>query len=733
MRIQTANIIVSTDGDLLTRAISEGTSYAAAVKSLAEEGALLFDSNSNPNFLSFTTTMLEGKSQGELKFIDPRQEFEARFLTNSVSQNLSRITPKIGEREPDLADGLSNQDTSNSLKDIKDLSEKKKAGLQKQRDLFSIYIAFGTGDSFDDWSAPMKYFIEGISLDVSKARQITLTLAHSPQDISGGGNQINQLSNDIVLQGRSKPILFENEIKNDVDHAKVYTPWLTPLEDQSKDQKLDIHYLVCDTIKSLAQNATRNKNVIVLLPNIQKYCSRVLQESRELSLIDNPTSKTTRNYIGGLAKSEVASINQDKQLKRMARLETFLDSALGNFGMTITQLELAKANLAALRLALPPGTIQPFVNAEKAPATKERLEQFYNNRQFYATIDVANAGSEPDGREAIMSVLDSVRSSMNGDYLPKWTFYTENNLYLTNLWASLAEKYPLFKDIEKDSPVTVIGDQELISKFLFGDLDLQDSDSDSTDDFKFLLSTVDYLTIASNKFNKATRKASRRVRTISDIPDEFAYVGFSEEDARKLREDKVPIFRYNTENPNILKIISQQDNAYYVGLMSVAEKNNTRMQRAVAQGNVPEGYATLPETVSGEEAEYAVIKQQIEQAAAYPSPSILISQDRPTTPAQIMESLVKEVNQTALQVEIETLPYFYISGYSNLFREVFLFVQDTPIIQTRVPESTDINKYFSGSWLISSMTHTIDGSGKAKSSFKLIRKEANQEVTDEEQ
>ena len=84
MKIPTANIVVAFNKETMERLFSSGATYKSLVAELSDgnEDALLFNNVANPNFISFEHSLgLGGGMKMVLTFIDPKGEFESRFVT----------------------------------------------------------------------------------------------------------------------------------------------------------------------------------------------------------------------------------------------------------------------------------------------------------------------------------------------------------------------------------------------------------------------------------------------------------------------------------------------------------------------------------------------------------------------------------------------------------------------------------------------------------------------------
>ena len=91
MNIPTANVVVSFDRDVMNRLFAEGATYDSLVQGLTvgDDEALLFNAEGNANLISFEHTANYGDSVVmKLDFIDPRGQFEERFISAKVLDNI---------------------------------------------------------------------------------------------------------------------------------------------------------------------------------------------------------------------------------------------------------------------------------------------------------------------------------------------------------------------------------------------------------------------------------------------------------------------------------------------------------------------------------------------------------------------------------------------------------------------------------------------------------------------
>ena len=90
--VPTANIVVGFSREAMDRLFSVGATSKNLISAIqAEDDVLLFGSQSNPNFISFEHKfgLGAGGTIMSLTFIDPKGEFEERYLTTSLLDNIA--------------------------------------------------------------------------------------------------------------------------------------------------------------------------------------------------------------------------------------------------------------------------------------------------------------------------------------------------------------------------------------------------------------------------------------------------------------------------------------------------------------------------------------------------------------------------------------------------------------------------------------------------------------------
>ena len=254
---------------------------------------------------------------------------------------------------------------------------------------------------------------------------------------------------------------------------------------------------------------------------------------------------------------------------------------------------------------------------------------------------------------------------------------------------------------------------------------------------------------------------------ISDIPDTFGYSDkqFTDDKLDYIKKQGIPIFRYNTTNPNILDMTFKFGAVYNAQLKTGFSKVVTRKASAVAEGLLPIGTGSLPIRTRGAAIAYlrqqdfvhdadnreeilaglkgkisielmkslevqnpakaadaiAAILEDLEKGSDADLKGLIeVDQLLPGNPQSIMTDMAENMYRQSLQMSIKTLPIFHVSNQHYLSSPCIVFAQDAPIKQSVDAERTLMNQFFSGLYSIMGFKHTINTS-TATSEFSLVK------------
>ena len=253
----------------------------------------------------------------------------------------------------------------------------------------------------------------------------------------------------------------------------------------------------------------------------------------------------------------------------------------------------------------------------------------------------------------------------------------------------------------------------------------------------------------------------------SYIPDAFSYSNeeFTTDKKDYIKENGIPIFKYNTENPNVLDMTFKFGGVYYTALKMGSITAVKKKASAVAAGYLPIGIGSLPIRTRNDAIKYlrqlnfslgsnnrdeiiASLKGKISAehledfAAANPAEAadsiaalidlaedgsdadlrglIEIDQGLPGNPQTIMVDLAEEMFRNSLTMSIKTLPFFNISNVHHFFSPSVLFAQEALIKQSIQPKRSLMNSFFSGLYQIAGFKHIINAT-TASSEFSLVK------------
>ena len=276
MRVPTANVIIGFNREVMDRLFTTGATYKSLIQGLTKGGdlddVLLFDNESNPNFLSFEHTLGIGKGMKmTLVFIDPKGEFERRFMSDSITRNIAgfsynteaynkftyekqaiaqdKTLEQFGE---DVISGKASEEVKKSqmLYDNQFFSEIQKK-MKKHYGEKEFFVAYGSGNNLDLWSGPHRTIMTGADITVKGARKITLKLTPTARSVQlsqrrGASNEKVDLDLAGLTQrysGISKPIEFTKILANGraydpLDHLGLENLAIAGIEGKIKDHAL---------------------------------------------------------------------------------------------------------------------------------------------------------------------------------------------------------------------------------------------------------------------------------------------------------------------------------------------------------------------------------------------------------------------------------------------------------------------------------------------------------------
>lgn len=512
--IPTGNVILAFDSDFIEKFMEEGASYQSLVKGIAgtDDRVLLFNNESNPNFVSFEHSLSpQGEPGFKITFIDPKQEFEKRFLSGGLfnrvagsayNKDVQSLNDYYGKkRSKEVSKSISNFDKSF----YEDLARK----LEENNQLKEIYVMYGTGNNLKLWSGPHKtYFTNAeISPISGGARKITMILQSTISPLfprEGVFNEIvdlNLAGMTMRCNGVSQEVVLHDYPKNVYDVASNYKKFkkLTDKIEEYKSEEettlresgyekfvdliksVDIHSMVVDAVRNYVQSATRNKNVIVLIPNINVACREYLTHLADTFRLDSKAAIVADSAggtgIGSLQAGLDKSIFNFPVENNKAKLEAFIGLVLTDFGM-----QLQKTILGEESKGFPNSAIHIYKALEEQRSSENAFSWYYNKTTFNAIITKASDKGLPNHIEKLVDVFDRIKEASKGNYSLELIIVTESQVKVLDFWSKGNGKitpsdYPTFGGYDKFNEKTeaiIVGDKGLISEYLYGFTSLED-------------------------------------------------------------------------------------------------------------------------------------------------------------------------------------------------------------------------------------------------------------------
>lgn len=866
--IPTGNVLLGFDYDSMVRFLEEGASYQSLIKNIAnnDDRVLLFNNESNPNFISFEHSLTpKGEPGFKITFIDPKQEFEKRFLTGGLFKRIAGSAYNTEVKSlNDYFGKKRSQEVSKSISKFdKDFYNELAKKLEENNNLKEIYVVYGTGNNLKLWSGPHKtYFTNAEITPLSGgARKITLVLQSTMSTLferEGAFNEIvdlNLAGMTMRCNGTSQEVILHNYPKNVYDVASYYKKFkkiTDKLEEYRSEEQttlresgfekfvdliknIDIHSIIVDSIRNYVQSATRNKNVIVLIPNINVACREYLTHLADTVRLDSKASIVADSAggtgIGSMQSSLDNSLFPLTDKETLAKLEAFLCLVLTDFG-----LELQKTILGEEKKALPQSSINIFKAIENKPTAKEAFEDYFISTNFTGIITEASNKGLPKHTEKLIKIFDKIKEASKGNYSLELVILTESQLKVLDFWSKGNGKinpsdYPTFGGYDKFNEKTeaiIVGDKGLISQYLYGSVSIENKEKQiqtltsesiaakkeadlllekNLNPFQFQqqslisfeqfqlsqeresiskqlkastldvipLHPIDKIILLDKRYLQSIKSLLYTPITgagsfgdISYLPDEFAYsdTKFSQEEKNKIRQQGIPVFRYNIQNPNILDINVKVSDTYTGMLKTGYSKVISRKASARVEALLPDGIGSFPitnkedailflrkkqfSTGLGDEERNNIIKNMISkfdpqfvetfadtdpEKAAKAIVALLdtlekvdhkqfieIGQHKPSDPVSVLSEILYDMYQKTTDVTIKTLPTFHISKVANIINNpCIVLAQDVPILQQQKIENSVLNSFIGGFYFIVGFKHVIDSTSGMYSEFSLVR------------
>lgn len=764
-KVPAINVLVSSERKILLEAMEDLGNARSSLQDIVNRiqnvsdraGILLFNNEANPNFISLEHSLLGNEFKAVLKFIDPRGEFETNYLsTGSIYRALLAASQKAN-RAPKTKDS---KETSKSA-DASKLGYKVIEKIVQKNSQKPIYIAYGIGDDSSTWSSVHRMEMANIAFSPDKSREFTLTLIANPLPLSitdrrGAYNQtvdLNTFGQDLAGEGVSKRIRFENASEGG---PKVYG-----FKD-GKYGEMDYHLLVVDTINDYMRKVTGGANIVTLLPDLNELL----------------------RYHIGRKKAEI-TFKEDSQA---ANLLLEVSQILNDLKMTMPcadrqpKFEEIPVEVASLKKATLNTTGDLTDIATRIFKSKQgRANEHFKARDYKAKITTPNSDKGvPDLIKPVADIFNAINKYSAATYTFSPTYLTESDSRLIEYWGSeeQASKFTFNgrEDFNPDKRTIVIGDPTLIQNLLFPkegqdplppNIVYEVNANDLTqDNYKSGINRIIEKSVPASVFGD-----------LYQAPDVFQYADdvLGVGNISDIQRFKIPVFRHNTSNPNVISIKHTDETTAYLPVMKAVYRRQVErvavnlssgkadirlndfriidtdqlkaaIQRSRYSDNgtvltkkqiiddiVNRVDGSLKETLlkeGGEEQIVKAIKSYMDELDGNEELVFKISQEVNANPAELIEKYASELSNQVTRVTVKTVPLFSISTKSVYHMSpAVVFSQDVPMLGQVFPRRTRFNNYLTGLYRILGFKHTLTSSN-AESLFVLARVNDQTKVVD---
>lgn len=587
---------------------------------------------------------------------------------------------------------------------------------------------------------------------------------------------------------------------------------------------VDIHLLVTDVIRKFIRDATGNPNVIILLPNLNLVCRDAIEEIAKVEKLNSTAISDNAEDANSVLESEWYSYNQDTSY--VGLFYSTIKSIVHRFCLSMDSLP-KDSNYFKTTLASTVANLASIILQDAASSPQERMEKYLTDRYHFAAKTYSTGSEFPDYEKEVKSIVTNVFRASTSQYKSNVQIIYESDTKLINFWADQNhEDLPLFcgigRKLDPEIPPIIYGDIQLVRDYLYGQTNLAQKRAqieemkseakgaeDALDAYAAAgpaagtapeFSESEYLAAAANlaplhpydkillmdtNYNKEVKEIVNPPKgdlegafgDVTYIPDEFAHTdeGLDPKAKDAIKKQGIPIFRYNTTNPNVLDMNFKFGAIYFSELMKGFKKEVNRKASTTMAGAMATKYSNFEfqdrnavvafirkrlysvgaSTLDGETEKLmtelasrfeggidvegingSTPEEKAESAFAFyqemldrpDKPMIKIDQLLPGNPVSIMADFSEQMYRNALQMTIQTLPMFHLSNFATLSSPCMLFAQGTGIQMTtkyskeeqELLERNVMSQFMSGAYKILGWTHEINRKG-AQSTFKLVK------------
>jgi len=506
MKVPTANIVVAFNRATMERLFSAGSTATSLLSTLTDDGedtAILFNSESNPNFISFEHSIGLGPGMRmTLEFTDPKGEFEKRYLSDSMLENMAGYGYAPEDQQPSIIGDRKNKQMKEGLSDYpKEYIDDFKKQYTATHGRKEIYVAYGTGENLSLWSGPHRTVLQSADIAVKGARKISLTLTPTARPVIMGQRRgaynepvnLNLRGATMRYNGTSKPIklnrLVDSEYHNPYEQGT--TQWLAHLREwqalrdepnkppydpleylnrhvgkkavtEFRDElnqifdnlgysdlasnigDFDLHAIVVDTLRNYIQTATSNSNVIVLLPNINLICRKTIDElaknARVASTSTAMQAQQVAEFKGEAGSNAANQVDMNFGDSKQAREVGKKAEFVKDFLAKVgIQLESVNPILKLSNSVLAQAEKLKFTSVEKAKTAKERFKKLYTDLAHFASLQKSSSKGIPDHMGVVKNVINGINELSKGEYNIDLVQFNETDINVLDHWSKTGD------------------------------------------------------------------------------------------------------------------------------------------------------------------------------------------------------------------------------------------------------------------------------------------------------
>ena len=521
------------------------------------EASIIASPEIESNLIEFDYGFGEGFNKEyhlSIKLLQTNTLFEAWYLSRSGSDDLANNVIK---------DVINSEDR----KVIENLIKTKKY-VQTGN---VLYFSFGVGDNLDDWAGPFQAHLTStnISLGDSGIKEVTLKFAAPPNlflrnyiesktqmRLGDSLNRYNFLTKGKNIVYRSQVDMPENKVSNVDNYSlKLINSYISKITDCPTLIVLPNLKKIYDTVHNTT--TAPGAGVASLIEEADSLDAKANQ-AEQLRRVSDAVSPNGRNF--GLTWDQIREL-REKSASLRRRAETIKNTKIKPEQRTKNTLKEAFSFKVHVHNTDSDNIVVDNTDRVIPVTIDEKIESDYNrnknkNNTVYTLYLENNSSLIPDSVETLLDPYIPLKSfdvslSKYSSIPYNQELFVENNIKLLKLWNKYnITNNPLLK------PVYVFGDRALISKIVylsdvkrFSDLEQAISLEEYSSNAATRLFLKYYRIEFFEKFIKSKPSSSfnEEVYRTDDLAlDSDAFI--------EERRNGVPVFRFNTQNPNVISV-----------------------------------------------------------------------------------------------------------------------------------------------------------------------------------